>query len=146
MYLRFGKFANFVCFTLLGGGSSSGGVSDPSQWRKLMHSHDFVHDRLTKLRVESSSEPQNGYLPMASPESAESSRKRGKLSRSSSSNLTSKRSRLILLDDTVRDNDSKELCGQGSTLSGNLRVCNMFLKFDSGCYFFNLVTYYFFFV
>lgn len=100
-----------------GGGSSSGGVSDPSQWRKLMHSHDFVHDRLTKLRVESSSEPQNGYLPMASPESAESSRKRGKLSRSSSSNLTSKRSRLILLDDTVRDNDSKELCGQGSTLS-----------------------------
>ncbi|KAG5382804.1 hypothetical protein IGI04_034274 [Brassica rapa subsp. trilocularis] len=99
------------------GGVSSGGVSDPSQWRKLMHSHDFVHDRLTKLRVESSSEPQNGYLPISSPESAESSRKRGKLSRSSSSNLTSKRSRLILLDDTVRDNDSKELCGQGSTLS-----------------------------
>ncbi|KAF3569000.1 hypothetical protein DY000_02012481 [Brassica cretica] len=91
-----------------------GGVSDPSQWRKLMHSHDFVHDRLTKLRVESSSEPQNGYLPIASPESAESSRKRGKLSRNSSSNLTSKRSRLILLDDTVRDNDSS---GQGSTLS-----------------------------
>ncbi|XP_018457682.1 uncharacterized protein LOC108828472 [Raphanus sativus] len=100
-----------------GGGSSSSGVSDPSLWRKLMHSHEFVHDRLTKLRVETSSEPQNGYLPIASPESAESSRKRGKLSRSSSSNLTSKRSRLILLDDTVRDNDTKELCGQGSTLS-----------------------------
>ena len=100
-----------------------------------MHSHDFVHDRLTKLRVESSSEPQNGYLPIASPESAESSRKRGKLSRNSSSNLTSKRSRLILLDDTVRDNDSKELSGQGSTLSGNFRVCNMFLKFVPRCYF-----------
>ncbi|KAJ0265693.1 Uncharacterized protein HA466_0019360 [Hirschfeldia incana] len=98
-----------------GGGSSSSVVSDPSQWRKLLHSHDFVHDRLTKLRVESSSEPQNGYVPIVSPESAESSRKRGKLSRSSSSNLTSKRSRLILLDDTVRDNDTKELCGQGST-------------------------------
>ncbi|KAF8049357.1 hypothetical protein N665_2228s0002 [Sinapis alba] len=96
------------------GGGSSSGVSDPSQWRKLMHSHDFVHDRLTKLRVETSSEPQNGYLPIASPESAESSRKRGKLSRCSSSNLTSKRSRLILLDDTVRENDT---CGQGSTLS-----------------------------
>ncbi|CAH8384348.1 unnamed protein product [Eruca vesicaria subsp. sativa] len=102
------------------GGGSSSGVSDPSLWRKLMHSHDFVHDRLTKPRVEtsSSSEPQNngGYIP--SPESAESSRKRGKLSRSGSSNLTSKRSRLILLDDTVRENDSKEMCGgQGSTHS-----------------------------
>ncbi|KAL0794008.1 hypothetical protein Bca101_065385 [Brassica carinata] len=99
------------------GGGSSSGVSDPSQWRKLLHSHEFVHDRLTKLRVESSSEPQNGYLPIASPESAESSRKRGKLSRSSSSNLTSKRSRLILLDDTPRENDTKEICGQGSSLS-----------------------------
>lgn len=110
----------FLFLNVPGGGSSSSGVSDPSLWRKLMHSHDFVHDRLTKLCVETSSEPQNGYLPIASPESAESSRKRGKLSRSSSSNLTSKRSRLILLDDTVRDNDTKEICGQGSTLSGML--------------------------
>ncbi|CAL9237501.1 unnamed protein product [Arabidopsis halleri] len=99
-----------------GAGSSSGG-SDSSLWRKLMHSHDFVHDRLTKLRVDNSSEPQNGYSPIASPESAESPRKRGKLSRSSS-NGTPRRTKLILLDDTVsipRDNDTKEICGQGST-------------------------------
>lgn len=87
-----------------------------------MHSHDFVHDRLTKLRVENSSEPPNGgYSPIASPESAESPRKRGKLSRSTS-NGTSRRTKLILLDETVstlRDNDTKELCGQGSTHSGN---------------------------
>lgn len=82
-----------------------------------MHSHDFVHDRLTKLRVDNSSEPQNGYSPIASPESAESPRKRGKLSRSSS-NGTPRRTKLILLDETVsipRDNDTKEICGQGST-------------------------------
>ncbi|CAE5962233.1 unnamed protein product [Arabidopsis arenosa] len=99
-----------------GAGSSSGG-SDSSLWRKLMHSHDFVHDRLTKLRVDNSSEPQNGYSPIASPESAESPRKRGKLSRSSS-NGTPRRTKLILLDETVsipRDNDTKEICGQGST-------------------------------
>ncbi|XP_010473649.1 PREDICTED: uncharacterized protein LOC104753070 isoform X1 [Camelina sativa] len=96
---------------------SSSGASDSSLWRKLMHSHDFVHDRLTKLRVENSSEPSNGYSPVASPESTESPRKRGKLSRSSS-NGTSRRTKLILLDDTVstpRDNDTKEICGQGST-------------------------------
>ncbi|XP_020891202.1 uncharacterized protein LOC9323987 isoform X2 [Arabidopsis lyrata subsp. lyrata] len=96
---------------------SSGGGSDSSLWRKLMHSHDFVHDRLTKLRVDNSSEPQNGYSPIASPESAESPRKRGKLSRSSS-NGTPRRTKLILLDETVsipRDNDTKEICGQGST-------------------------------
>ncbi|KAG7584685.1 hypothetical protein ISN45_Aa02g000850 [Arabidopsis thaliana x Arabidopsis arenosa] len=99
-----------------GAGSSSGG-SDSSLWRKLMHSHDFVHDRLTKLRVDNSSEPQNGYSPIASPESAESPRKRGKLSRSSS-NGTPRRTKLILLDETMsipRDNDTKEICGQGST-------------------------------
>ncbi|XP_024004306.1 uncharacterized protein LOC18009819 isoform X2 [Eutrema salsugineum] len=98
---------------------SSSGASDSSLWRKLMHSHDFVHDRLTKLRVENSSEPQNGYLPIASPESAESPRKRGKLSRSSS-NVSSKRTKLILLDDTVntvRENETKEICGQVSTHS-----------------------------
>ncbi|CAH2048277.1 unnamed protein product [Thlaspi arvense] len=102
------------------GAGSSSGASDSSLWRKLMHSHDFVHDRLTKLRVENSSEPQNGYLPIASPESAESPRKRGKLSRSSSSNVTSKRTKLILLDETVstvRVNDTKEICGQGPTHS-----------------------------
>uniref|UniRef100_A0A1J3J3N0 Uncharacterized protein n=1 Tax=Noccaea caerulescens TaxID=107243 RepID=A0A1J3J3N0_NOCCA len=102
------------------GAGSSSGASDSSLWRKLMHSHDFVHDRLTKLRVETSSEPQNCYLPIASPESAEFPRKRGKLSRSSSSNVTSKRTKLILLDDTVntvrvRDNETKEMRGQGST-------------------------------
>lgn len=99
------------------GAGSSSGASDSSLWRKLMHSHDFVHDRLTKLRVENSSEPQNGYSPIASPESAESPRKRGKLSRSSS-NGTSRRTKLILLDDTVstpRDNFTKVICGQGST-------------------------------
>ncbi|VYS49930.1 unnamed protein product [Arabidopsis thaliana] len=100
------------------GAGSSSGASDSSLWRKLMHSHDFVHDRLTKLRVDNSSEPQNGYSPIASPESAESPRKRGKLSRSSSGNGTPRRTKLILLDETVRtqrDNDTKEICGQGST-------------------------------
>ncbi|CAN8245423.1 unnamed protein product [Cochlearia groenlandica] len=96
------------------GAGTSSGTSDSSLWRKLMHSHDFVHDRLTKLRVESSSEPQNGYSTVPSPESANSSRKRGKLSRSSS-NGTSKKTKLILSDDTVRENDTKEICGQGST-------------------------------
>ncbi|KFK40475.1 hypothetical protein AALP_AA2G000600 [Arabis alpina] len=108
-----------VSISKKGGGSSSGG-SDSSLWRKLMHSHDFVHDRLTKLRVENSSDTQNGYSPIASPESADSSRKRGKLSRSSS-NGSSKRTKLILLDDTVRktvrDNDMKDIFGQGSTHS-----------------------------
>ncbi|EOA33721.1 hypothetical protein CARUB_v10019912mg [Capsella rubella] len=97
---------------------SSSGASDSSLWRKLMHSHDFVHDRLTKLRVENSSESQNGYSPIASPESAESPRKRGKLSRSSSNGPSRRTTKLILLDDTVstpRDNDTKEICGQGST-------------------------------
>lgn len=96
-----------------------------------MHSHDFVHDRLTKLRVENSSEPQNGYLPIASPESAESPRKRGKLSRSSS-NGTSKRTKLILLDDTVstlRENDTKDICGQGATQSGNSQATTIFYCF-----------------
>jgi len=94
-----------------------------------MHSHDFVHDRLTKLRVDNSSEPQNGYSPIASPESAESPRKRGKLSRSSSGNGTPRRTKLILLDETVRtqrDNDTKEICGQGSTSClGNSHVISL---------------------
>ncbi|KAL1212387.1 hypothetical protein V5N11_030021 [Cardamine amara subsp. amara] len=107
------------------GAGSCSGASDSSLWRKLMHSHDFVHDRLTKLRVENSSEPPNGgYSPIASPESAESPRKRGKLSRSSS-NGTSRRTKLILLDDTVstpRDNDTKEFGGHGSTHSDKTSV------------------------
>lgn len=124
-------------FLLDPGAGSSSGASDSSLWRKLMHSHDFVHDRLTKLRVDTSSEPQNGYLPIASPESAEFPRKRGKLSRSSSSNVTSKRTKLILLDDTVntvrvRDNETKEMRGQGSTThSGNSQATKIYTFF---CY------------
>ncbi|XP_010545377.1 PREDICTED: uncharacterized protein LOC104817764 isoform X2 [Tarenaya hassleriana] len=95
------------------------GSSDSSLWRKLIHSHDVVHERLTKLCVENTSEPassvcKNGFLPNASPES----RKAGKLSRSSSG--ASKRTKPILLEDTMispRDNDIKYTYGQGSTLS-----------------------------
>lgn len=126
---EFGEFCKI--FLLDPGAGSSSGASDSSLWRKLMHSHDFVHDRLTKLRVETSSEPQNGYLPIASPESAEFPRKRGKLSRSGSSNVTSKRTKLILLDDTVRvrENDTKDICGQGSTThSGNSQANHIFVS------------------